>query len=323
MAVVTSHTLDRRFLVRVTDHTNRATVRTKQLSKCDSNGVCIDRTAVIHPNAVEVAGQVDGDFIRDWDFPSEKAVMKFLAAGSSRVTCLYFPMARDDRLHWACRVLTILFLIDDLLEDMSFENGLAYNNKLMPIMRGDVLPDRTCPVEWIMYDLWEGIRACNRELADNVLEPTFLFMRSQTDRDLSVLKNLGQYLEHREKDVGKALLSALMCFAMDLHRNDICGWEKGVLAASKGHAEGGVLCSAVQILANETELTVPATKRVLWAMVRGWSERHDQLVSTIEKVGYSGNVARYLKGLEYQMIGHEDWSLSTQRYTDVEDANAF
>ncbi|KAG8628539.1 hypothetical protein KVT40_004412 [Elsinoe batatas] len=276
----------------------------------------------IHPNALEVAGQVEGDFVRDWRFPSEKAMKKFLAAGFSRVTCLYFPMARDDRIPWACRLLTILFLIDDLLEDMSFEDGEAYNNKLMPIMRGEVLPDRTRPVEWIMYDLWEGMRACDRELADNVLESTFVFMRSQTDRDRSVIKNLGQYLEYREKDVGKALLSALMCFAMDL-RLTPDDWEKEVLAASKGHAEGGVLCSAVQILADETELTIPATKRLLWAMVGEWSKHHDRLVSTIEKTGCSGNVARYLQGLEYQMSGNEDWSLSTLRYTDVQDADAF
>ena len=30
----------------------------------------------------------------------------------------------------------------DLLEDMSFAEGEAYNNKLIPIARGDVLPDR-------------------------------------------------------------------------------------------------------------------------------------------------------------------------------------
>lgn len=48
------------------------------------------------------------------------------------------------------------------------------------------------------------MRACDRELADEVLEPTFTFMRAQTDRIRLHISELGRYLEYREKDVGKA-----------------------------------------------------------------------------------------------------------------------
>lgn len=129
-------------------------------------------------------------------------------------------MAKDDRIHFACRLLTLLFLIDgglynqflykdisdpaDLLEDMSFAEGSAYNEKLMPIARGEVLPDRGVPVEWIMYDLWESMRAHDRVLADGILEPTFTFMRAQTDKSRLTIKEMGPYLTYREKDVGKA-----------------------------------------------------------------------------------------------------------------------
>jgi aristolochene synthase len=92
----------------------------------------------------------------------------------------------------------------DLLEDMSFEDGAAYNEKLIPIARGDVQPDRNVPAEFITYDLWESMRACDKELADQVLEPTFTFMRAQTDKVRLSITELGHYLEYREKDVGKA-----------------------------------------------------------------------------------------------------------------------
>lgn len=55
-----------------------------------------------------------------------------------------------------------------------------------------------------MYDLWESMRAHDRELANEVLEPTFLFMRAQTDKIRLEISELGEYLEYREKDVGKA-----------------------------------------------------------------------------------------------------------------------
>ena len=97
-----------------------------------------------------------------------------------------------------------LILHLDLLEDMSFVAGKAYNEKLMPISRGDVLPDRNVPVEYITYDLWESMRACDRKLADEILEPVFTFMRAQTDPRRKDTMELGAYLEYRERDVGKA-----------------------------------------------------------------------------------------------------------------------
>ncbi len=65
-----------------------------------------------HPLVESVTKEVDGDFLKNWNFETERAKTKFVAAGFSRVTCLYFPMALDDRIHFACRLLTILFLID-------------------------------------------------------------------------------------------------------------------------------------------------------------------------------------------------------------------
>ena len=87
---------------------------------------------------------------------------------------------------------------------MSFEEGSAYNENLIPISRGDRLPDRDVPVEWITYDLWESMRRCDKELADSILEPVFTFMRAQTDKSRLSISGLGEYLEYREKDVGKA-----------------------------------------------------------------------------------------------------------------------
>jgi aristolochene synthase len=65
-----------------------------------------------HPRMNEVVKEVDDYFLRNWPFPDDNARDKFLAAGFSRVTCLYFPNALDDRIHFACRLLTVLFLVD-------------------------------------------------------------------------------------------------------------------------------------------------------------------------------------------------------------------
>ena len=87
---------------------------------------------------------------------------------------------------------------------MSLEQGSAYNEKLIPISRGDVLPDRSVPVEYITYDLWESMRSHDRSMANEILEPVFVFMRAQTERTRIRPMGLGSYLEYRERDVGKA-----------------------------------------------------------------------------------------------------------------------
>lgn len=98
--------------------------------------------------------------------------------------------------------------------------------------------------------------------------------------------------------------------------NDIYSFAKEERASRTGHREGAHLCSAVKILADQTNLEIAAAKRVLWVMVREWETTQDQLVS--EKLqtpeGCSEAAKLYMKGLEYQMSGNEQWSKTTLRY---------
>ncbi|KAK1728207.1 hypothetical protein CaCOL14_010293 [Colletotrichum acutatum] len=298
-------------------------------------------TAKIHPREREVSAEVNGFFLDHWPFPDAKSRKKFVAAGFSQVTCFYYPTALDDRISFACHLLTLLFLIDDLLEDMSFEAGSSYNERLISLSKGVSLPDRSVPVEWITYDLWNDMRACDEALANEILEPVITFMRAQTDKTRLQIKELGHYLKYREKDVGKALLSALMRFSMKLHLspedlnsvedieincskhisvvNDIYSWEKELKASQIGHKEGSALCSSVAVLASETSLDYSASKRILWIMCREWEILHIQLVTSrlSSGEGCSPDLQAFMKGLEYQMSGNEAWSSITPRYHSV------
>ncbi|KAI0474768.1 Aristolochene synthase in complex with 12,13 Difluorofarnesyl diphosphate [Xylaria cf. heliscus] len=288
-----------------------------------------------------VISEVDGYFLKHWPFQGTQAREKFVNAGFSRVTCLYFPKALDDRIHFACRLLTILFLIDDQLEHMSLEEGKAYNERIMETARGDVLPDRTIPAEYIFYDLWESMRAYDLEMANEVLEPVFVFMRSQTDPVRLKPMNLEEYLEYRERDVGKALLGALMRFSMALEVspeelaiarpadmicskhlsviNDIWSYEKEYVASQTLHDEGAVLCTCVKIISKDTNLRIPAAKRVLYSICREWELEFKRVVDDILSICDTPTMRAYLDGLELQMSGNELWSRTTLRY--LEPAN--
>lgn len=93
---------------------------------------------------------------------------------------------------------------NDLLEESGLDEGSEYNEKLISISRGEIPPDRNIPVEWIMHDLWEDMKACDASLGEQTMEPVFTFMRAQTDKSRLTIHQLGEYLEYREKDVGQA-----------------------------------------------------------------------------------------------------------------------
>jgi aristolochene synthase len=97
------------------DHTNKSPPLNETIKPEDGTTVTPPPTKwsyLCHPRLKEVQDEVDGYFLENWKFPSFKAVRTFLDAKFSEVTCLYFPLALDDRIHFACRLLTVLFLID-------------------------------------------------------------------------------------------------------------------------------------------------------------------------------------------------------------------
>lgn len=102
--------------------------------------------------------------------------------------------------------------------------------------------------------------------------------------------------------------------------NDIYSFEKEVAAAKCGHQEGAALCSSVQIMSEESDLSVPASKRILFQMCREWEAVHQQMVMERKADGKcTPAMLAYRKGLEYQMSGNEQWSSTTKRYNDVKD----
>ncbi|KAI1208436.1 Aristolochene synthase from penicillium Roqueforti [Annulohypoxylon truncatum] len=293
---------------------------------------------ICHPLYTEVSTSVNQWFLENWDFPNEDARKKFVRAGFSHATCSYFPKSLDDRIGLACKLLSILFLIDDQLEHLSLSDGAAYNEHLMPLCKGEALPNHNSPVEWMMYSIWEEMRQCNESLANGVLEPVFTFMRAQTSPERLTVKELGPYLRYRQGDVGQALLAALMRFCMGLYLdndeldsvreielnvgrhisivNDIFSFEKELASSKVTHEEGGVLCSAVSVLAGEINIGTSAAKRILWSMCREWELIHQELVKKrmSSEEACSSSLQKYVKALEYQMSGNELWSRSTGRY---------
>ena len=92
----------------------------------------------------------------------------------------------------------------DVAEDMSLEEGKMLYKRLIPIAMGKQLPNRSDPFEWITYDTFTSMRACDKELADQVLQEALVCINAQVDSNRLACPDMGSLLRQRIKEGGCA-----------------------------------------------------------------------------------------------------------------------
>lgn len=92
----------------------------------------------------------------------------------------------------------------DVAEDMSVEEGKELYKRLIPIATGQKLPNRSDPYEWITYDVFTSMRACDKELADQVLQGALSCITAQVDSARVACPDMGSLLRQRIKEGGVA-----------------------------------------------------------------------------------------------------------------------
>ncbi|KAI0424123.1 Aristolochene synthase in complex with 12,13 Difluorofarnesyl diphosphate [Xylaria sp. FL1042] len=295
----------------------------------------------IPATAFTVADEVNQFFFDVWPFPRERERKKFLGADFPRFVCYYFPTALEDRLKLTYKIVTHLFMVDDIIETMSLKDGRALNDKLIALARGEVQPDRSSSPELIdnidvhveLCMMFEKV--CASAIRIWPPQPCFDFMNAQTDPRRLTKMNLEQYLEYRLGDVGK---DALICFTQGVHLtedkwalvdpvdkdsaqhisviNAIWSYDKEFKATGLNQ-EGSTMLNAVDILADEASMPIESAKRVLYQLCREWEIVHETLISEILSKHDSPRLRAYFKETEYQMSGNEIWSRLTLRYSQI------
>ena len=92
----------------------------------------------------------------------------------------------------------------DVAEDMSLEEGKQLYKNLIPIAMGKKLPNRNDPYEWITYDTWASMRACDKELADQVLHEALVCITAQVDSVRYTCPDMNSLFRQRIKEGGCA-----------------------------------------------------------------------------------------------------------------------
>ncbi|KAL8728360.1 MAG: hypothetical protein Q9181_005370 [Wetmoreana brouardii] len=275
-----------------------------------------------HPKANEVCAELDEYFYTNWPWKDEATGQKFLRSETNRWACLALPNAKDDRIKDAVRVNTLLFLLDDVAEDLSVSEGKDLYNRLTPLALGKALPNRNDPYEWMTYDIWTSMRKTDAELTDVVWQGAQLCIMAQVDEARMKCPDMGSLLKHRAKEAGIAFVAAVLRFSQSLHLtahdissisaihtsyallgvtvNDILSFDKELRAHSHSQSEGSYLLNMTLALANDTEL---GEWEVSWKeQVRDRREKEDSVTVGDRR----GRIEEALGGAQLLLIGYQE-----------------
>lgn len=98
----------------------------------------------------------------------------------------------------------LMFFSIDMAEAMDLEEGKMFCKKLIPIAMGEKLPNRSEPYEWITYDVFTSMRACDKELADQVFQGALVSITGQVDSGRLTCSDMGSLLRQRTREAGCA-----------------------------------------------------------------------------------------------------------------------
>ncbi|KAK5999161.1 Aristolochene synthase [Cladobotryum mycophilum] len=295
--------------------------------------------ATCHPMMDQVTKESNEYFLIHWHFPSEESKQKFLEQDLTGWVGWDYPTALPSRLLICTKYMTYFFLTDDMMETMSISEGKALSERLIAIAKGEVEADRGAPVEYIVSDLWDQCRAIGSDFAHDIEETTFEYWRYQASTKRITPMGLRAMLDYRRVDIAAGPILAFLRFVTDLwipssdsarikvmernyanHLavvNDLYSLNKELRSVKVNHTEGATLINTVAVLANDGDLSLNASKRVLWAMVREWEACHDAMAGELLRDGASKDLITYAQLMRIQLSGNEFWSRYTLRYNKV------
>ena len=87
---------------------------------------------------------------------------------------------------------------------MSVEEGKTFAARLTPLIKDKRLPDKSDPLEWIVYDTFASMRECSSKLTDEVIEGLMEYMGAQLNEARLKETDMGSWLQQRSKEGGAA-----------------------------------------------------------------------------------------------------------------------
>ena len=89
-----------------------------------------------------------------------------------------------------------------MVEAMNIKEGKVFYDRHKLLATKKVLPNENSPIEWVICDIWEKMRAADKELTKVVMHWAFVSLDNQVDPKRLTCKDVGSVLKHRVLEAG-------------------------------------------------------------------------------------------------------------------------
>jgi len=295
----------------------------------------------LHPLTTSVLPRNQKYFLDNWPFPTEESRAEFVISDIGLYTCYVFPMALNERIELTCRMNTILFLADDILDSYSTtEAGSSdFYKQFAGIILGDPNIKPSSKVEEILSANLQEIRmtgSLGNDFCNTVLD-WFKICTNMKRRKLQATTNFQDYLEYRTVDSGALMEMAIMRWCINdtagaavlqevltvqqLQQvaanhlflvNDLFSYPREKERMKEGEL-GAALVNAVAVIMNERDVSEEEAMRWLEGYICELEGEMEHMIQVYDGVGMEV-VHKYSYHLMEMMAGNLMWSLICGRY---------
>ncbi|KIJ41383.1 hypothetical protein M422DRAFT_255573 [Sphaerobolus stellatus SS14] len=292
-------------------------------------------TPRLHPQTNEVISRVDEWFLKHWPFPNEAAREEFQSSDIALFTCYTMPDALNERIELACKMVNLMFLFDDVMDNWSIEEAQGFYKKFAELILGDEDVHPVTQLEKLLHGLFAEIRGIGT-LGQDFCEAVIRWFKLAASHARSQWKSSGdilEYCEYRIVDAGFWLTVSMIRCAMDLQHpqrddqvvsecehlagyhamliNDLFSYRREVLRTSAGEI-GAALINSISVVQNSRGIEEQEAMMWLESYCEKLEGQFEEVASTTTHLGEDAN--RYIDALRLLMVGNLKWSTVCGRY---------
>ncbi|KAJ7358359.1 isoprenoid synthase domain-containing protein [Mycena albidolilacea] len=281
-----------------------------------------------HPRAGEIHAEIEAYFTDAWPWQSSEKLSKSLLLDFASFATCTIPDAAYDRLRWASKVYTLLYLVDDLVES---ESGAVFTAL-------SKVTQESLPWQNIMETIFCGIEASsNGDQYPRFVRTLGEWLINSVGGQAPPYTDLQGYLDFRRINAAGYWVISTTRYALDLRLTDeeladpelmmceklcvdACALENDVASYDKELASESPSPNIVAILLKHGSegdgfVSVAAVKEYIGQEVaKIEAQLHDCLEDALNNKRQSDDYRKWLQSLPYIVSGNVWLSQQTMRY---------
>ncbi|KAJ7354060.1 isoprenoid synthase domain-containing protein [Mycena albidolilacea] len=171
-----------------------------------------------HLRFAELIEATDSFFLETWPFESQRERDLLVQCHYGSFISKIIPDGDFEKMIWACRASTLLFLTDDWIEKQPHGKGSGLSDRIARIVRGEMDPTAGSLVEEMLNQIFRAIEG-NTEV-EQFRQLSHLTCECLRLQDMPAYENITKYLDFRSYNSGGYFALGLARYALNIYLTD-------------------------------------------------------------------------------------------------------